>query len=603
MENTSTSNSRFTDLGEEPYKLLLPIEGYQHMELMSLEDAVRPLHPLVDNLARNVWIAKDNCKSPSDSLTVDQSASIHLYTMEWKPSSNSLYSILNRTLRNEDRDSLIPWFPYLKLFLTALHNIPSADGVVYRGSNARLNMKFNRGDKFVWWGVSSCTESLDVLNKDQFLGKTDTRTLFNIQCHNAKKIQLHSHYKHENEVLLMPGTYFEVKSIADDDSNLHIIHVEETTPPYVLCASPVDKQSCKHQRLEPQLQKLDFTSELKLQETANDEEDAQSNQISDGGGEALGEALKVNKTLTNLNLQLNEISVRGAEALAEALKVNKTLTTLDLGWNQISDEGGQALAEALKLNKTLTTLHLQSNQISVREGEALADAFKVNKTFTTLNLESNPIFVRGGQALAEALKVNKTLSTLNLTVNEISDGGGEALAEALKVNKTLTTLHLQSNQISVRGGQALAEALKVNKTLTTLDLQSNQISDGGGEALAEALKVNKTLTTLNLRSNQISVRGGEALADALKLPHPFTRTVLWRFKFKVFIHNVALYRGLFSVIQNKRQRDNSRVSQTLWINDREEIVEEVRATIVDFTEVEERDTIVESPLKEKKKQR
>ncbi|CAF1338566.1 unnamed protein product [Didymodactylos carnosus] len=570
MENTSTSNSRFTDLGEEPYKLLLPIEGYQHMELMSLEDAVRPLHPLVDNLARNVWIAKDNCKSPSDSLTVDQSASIHLYTMEWKPSSNSLYSILNRTLRNEDRDSLIPWFPYLKLFLTALHNIPSADGVVYRGSNARLNMKFNRGDKFVWWGVSSCTESLDVLNKDQFLGKTDTRTLFNIQCHNAKKIQLHSHYKHENEVLLMPGTYFEVKSIADDDSNLHIIHVEETTPPYVLCASPVDKQSCKHQRLEPQLQKLDFTSELKLQETANDEEDAQ----------VLADALKLNKTLTTLNLRGQKISR-----------------------SELSDGGGEALAEALKVNKTLITLHLRSNQISARAGEALAEALKVNKTLITLNLESNPIFVRGGQALAEALKVNKTLSTLNLTVNEISDGGGEALAEALKVNKTLTTLHLQSNQISVRGGQALAEALKVNKTLTTLDLQSNQISDGGGEALAEALKVNKTLTTLNLRSNQISVRGGEALADALKLPHPFTRTVLWRFKFKVFIHNVALYRGLFSVIQNKRQRDNSRVSQTLWINDREEIVEEVRATIVDFTEVEERDTIVESPLKEKKKQR
>ncbi|CAF4541930.1 unnamed protein product, partial [Didymodactylos carnosus] len=389
---------------------------------MSLEDAVRPLHPLVDNLARNVWIAKDNCKSPSDSLTVDQSASIHLYTMEWKPSSNSLYSILNRTLRNENRDSLIPWFPYLKLFLTALHNIPSVEGVVHRGIKARLSMKLNRGDKFVWWGVSSCTQSLDVLTKEQFLGKTGTRTIFNIQCHNAKKIQSHSHYKDENEVLLMPGTYFEVKSTGDDGSNLHIIHVEETTPPYVLCEFPLDKHSYKNERPEAQLQALDSTSELKLQCITLDEEDAQ--------------------------------------VWAEALKVNKILTTLDLGWNQISDGGGEALAEALKVNKTLTTLDLGGNQISARGGEALAKTLKVNKTLTTLNLQSNQTSDGGGEALAEALKVNKTLTTLDLGGNQISDRGGEALAEALKVNTTLTTLDLRWNQISDGGGEALAEALK-----------------------------------------------------------------------------------------------------------------------------------------------
>ncbi|CAF1592671.1 unnamed protein product, partial [Didymodactylos carnosus] len=334
------------------------------MELMSLEDAVRSLHPIIDNLARNVWIAKDNCKLPPDSLTVDQSASIHLYTMEWKPSSNSLYSILNRTLRNEDRDSLIPWFPYLKLFLTALHNIPSDEGVIWRGIKADLSMKFNKGDTFVWWGVSSCTESIDVLSKEQFLGKTGTRTLFNVQCHNGKKIQSHSHYKQENEILLLPGTYLKVKGKVDVGSNLHIIHVEETTPPYVLCESPIGKLSCKNERLEGQLQALDSVSDITLHNIGIDEEDAL----------VLAEALKVNKTLTTLNLENNEISVRGGEALAEALKVNKTLTTLNLAGNQISDGGGEALAEALKMNKTLTTLDLARNQISVRGGEALAEA-------------------------------------------------------------------------------------------------------------------------------------------------------------------------------------------------------------------------------------
>ncbi|CAF1540164.1 unnamed protein product [Didymodactylos carnosus] len=343
MANKSISNSRFTDLDEEPHTLLLPIEGYQHMKLMSLEDAVRSLHPIVDNLERNVWIAKHNCKSAPDSLTVDQSASIHLYTMEWKPSSNSLYSILNRTLRNEDRDSLIPWFPYLKLFLTALHNVPSIEQVVWRGIKADFSMKFDTGHTFVWWGVSSCTESLDGLNKEQFLGKTGTRTLFSIQCHNGKKIHSHSHFKNEQEILLMPGTYFEVKGKVDGGSNFNIIHVEETTPPYVLCESPFDKLQCKNKRLEPELQALHSISEVKLRNLGIDEEDAQ----------VLAKALKVNKTLTTLDLGGNQISARGGEALAEALKVNKTLTTLNLRSNQISARGDEALVEAMKLNKSL----------------------------------------------------------------------------------------------------------------------------------------------------------------------------------------------------------------------------------------------------------
>ncbi|CAF4479923.1 unnamed protein product, partial [Didymodactylos carnosus] len=242
-------------------------------------------------------------------------------------------------------------------------------------------MKFNTGDTFVWWGVSSCTESLDVLNKEQFLGKTGTRTLFNIQCHNGKQIHLHSHYKHEHEVLLMPGTYFQVKSTIDVGSNLNIIHVQEATPPYVLCESPLDTLPYTNEPLEIAMRALDSTSELKLHNIGTNEEDTQ--------------------------------------VLVEALKVNKTLTTLNLAGNQISDGGGEALAEALKVNRALTTLFLGGNQISDGGGNQISDG--------------------GGEALADALKVNRALTTLFLGGNQISDGGGEALAEALKVNKTLTT--------------------------------------------------------------------------------------------------------------------------------------------------------------------
>ncbi|CAF1317761.1 unnamed protein product, partial [Rotaria sordida] len=36
----------------------------------------------------------------------------------------------------------------------------------------------------VWWGLSSCTTALTVLQSEQFLGQTGDRTLFMIECIN-----------------------------------------------------------------------------------------------------------------------------------------------------------------------------------------------------------------------------------------------------------------------------------------------------------------------------------------------------------------------------------------------------------------------------------
>ncbi|CAF0728027.1 unnamed protein product [Adineta steineri] len=75
-----------------------------------------------------------NSTEPEDELSQDESASIHLYTMEWKVHDNSLYAMLNRTLRLADRRKLQPWFRYLKLFLTAFFRLPpSKYGTVWRG--------------------------------------------------------------------------------------------------------------------------------------------------------------------------------------------------------------------------------------------------------------------------------------------------------------------------------------------------------------------------------------------------------------------------------------------------------------------------------------
>ena len=54
------------------------------------------------------------------------------------------------------------------------------------------------------------------------------------------------------------------------------------------------------------------------------------NKIGDEGGKAIGEALKVNTSLTVIDLDRNKIGVEGGKAIGEALKVNTLLTKITI---------------------------------------------------------------------------------------------------------------------------------------------------------------------------------------------------------------------------------------------------------------------------------
>ncbi|CAF3100200.1 unnamed protein product [Rotaria sp. Silwood2] len=225
---------RVTDFNPLPKRMLAPIEGYENMPLVSIEDAVKPLLSIVPKVERNVYIVKQNCKSPADGLTIDESASIMLYTYESMPHENSLYVILNETLRSEDRQKLIPWFSYLRLVLAALSRLPSDRHFANRGLRKDLRAEYPEGSTFIWWGFSSCTLSVKVLESEMFFGKTGTRTLFQIDCHTGKNIKNHSFLPKEDEILLLPGRQFQVKSCLDSGNELHIIQIKEIEPPYPL---------------------------------------------------------------------------------------------------------------------------------------------------------------------------------------------------------------------------------------------------------------------------------------------------------------------------------------------------------------------------------
>ena len=243
VEHEGKSMQRFMDIVGEPRRMLAPIMGFEKMPLVSLEAAVEPLIAYVSDVKRMAWTVKQNCAVPADGLTTDQSASIMLYTLEWTPREHSFYIIFNKALRAEDRTKLKPWFSYLKLLVTSLSKLPSTVGTFYRGIKQDLHGIYPEGSNFVWWGFSSCTASLKVLQSEPFLGTTGSRTMFHIKCHSGKDIRRHSFYSTENEVLLLAGRQFQVESCYNAGNGLYQIQMEEIEPPFPLL-EPVSAFNC-----------------------------------------------------------------------------------------------------------------------------------------------------------------------------------------------------------------------------------------------------------------------------------------------------------------------------------------------------------------------
>ena len=81
----------------------------------------------------------------------------------------------------------------------------------------------------------------------------------------------------------------------------------------------------------------------------------------------------------------HNIGKEGAAAIAEVLKVNSTLTSLDLGYNWIEKEDTVLIVEALKVNSTLTSLDLRGNNFG-EEGSRKGFFDNDNNTHTHTNV-------------------------------------------------------------------------------------------------------------------------------------------------------------------------------------------------------------------------
>jgi hypothetical protein len=216
MAHNRFVNSALSELQEANRS---PIYGYQHLSVLTLEEAIEKIIPLVPGIVDYAGSAKENCNRDSTLLTWNESAAIYLYSMPI-----SFFSCLNTALRAENRDALKPWFVFLKLFMTTLEKLPSTRGTVWRGVNYDDTLTFVDNDVHIWWSVNSC--SLNPKSVEPFLGEHGT--LFAIETINGKDISMFSSFPDEQEVVLMPGTRVRAKfESLNYGDRLFIVHLKE----------------------------------------------------------------------------------------------------------------------------------------------------------------------------------------------------------------------------------------------------------------------------------------------------------------------------------------------------------------------------------------
>ncbi|KAH8098725.1 hypothetical protein JL720_1688 [Aureococcus anophagefferens] len=224
------------------------------------------------------------------------------------------------------------------------------------------------------------------------------------------------------------------------------------------------------------------------------------NRLGPNAGDALGSMMRRNITIRTLNLADNQ--------LGPCLSYSNEYT------RDFLPSSGPKICHALRVNGTITALDVSNNRLGADAAQALDQSFRRNpqSALRTLGFAGNELRADGGKHLAHALRSRVQLTHLDASRNRFGAGVGVAFAAALKKNHHLVHLDLKENGLGTKSGRGLALALQENKSLASLDLAANGFGPDVLRSCSAALLKAPGLTYLNLARNDLALsshEGGE----------------------------------------------------------------------------------------------
>ncbi|CAE7414462.1 parp1 [Symbiodinium pilosum] len=150
----------FEEIGGEDEEKLTPISGVMELTLPStLQEGCKGICSKkdVDSCTKKgKTLEKKKAGKPLKPMNQELYGSILMYT------GNAIYQALNKALRDEDRDKVGSYFPYLRMLFEACARLPIREVTLWRGVGVDLYDQYKVGSTITWWGVSSCTSDEKV---------------------------------------------------------------------------------------------------------------------------------------------------------------------------------------------------------------------------------------------------------------------------------------------------------------------------------------------------------------------------------------------------------------------------------------------------------
>ncbi|CAF1447680.1 unnamed protein product [Adineta ricciae] len=230
--------------------------------------------------------------------------------------------------------------------------------------------------------------------------------------------------------------------------------------------------------------------------------------------------LKLNSTITRLDLRDNCLGSRGAIYITNLIKDNGYIDELNLGNNDIGIHGCKTLCKVLCSNRSIRMLYLDGNRFNDECAPFFAEVFSQNECLNYLNLNRNAFENETtGRLFGQSLIENQSLQELHLAWNHLSSRACGLLLKQLGTNARLTTIDLSWNAGALFTAKAMNDLLKKNTTLEKIYIEHNKLDTECATYIGKGLAKNESLKFLSLNGNPMESSGCYAVLKPL-LKHP-----------------------------------------------------------------------------------
>lgn len=255
-----------------------------------------------------------------------------------------------------------------------------------------------------------------------------------------------------------------------------------------------------------------------------------------------------------------------------AFHQNTSIKTLKLErlWDFAQDQQAintdiKALSELLKVNSSITELDLNMNRtLGPKRIKWIAKGLRRNRFIKALNLEATSCMDKGAISLARMLKKNTTITMLSLNENFMTSAGVGALTNALKNHPSIRQLELKnllSNMANVEErldvAKSIAELITSNTLITHIDLGYNDFHLDCIRTIAKALKPRNQLISFSFSGNIMSNEACYLLFEALSY-HPNLKYITLRHSSNIDLNCMKMF------LKNNQELTSLAVSLTIF---------------------------------------